>query len=231
MKRCSLFFLALPLVLLISTPVFAGPYSKAQLETLNFNLRVVMTGVDFYYSDTGTMPGSVGDLLQAGWIPANLRNPITDGSFDYYATDVSGGEIILIRNDNNHSVIRCLSPMDTVSGFQINGADIDGRMPFGPDLQMDAYQTWLQYSLFWYWNMYHEIPTSIEDMQNAGIWPFNGSEINPYTNGNLVIGGENPGDIFFATNGTEIKFTIYYSDDVIGCANLRFGDVQYMEHL
>jgi len=220
MSRNLYYIPVLFLVLLIAQPASAGVYSDTQLNTLNYNLDIVMSAVDFYYADTGSMPSSVSDLYYAGWIPANLKNPLTGGNFNYNATDASGGDITL-TSLGNECIFSCLSPTGDVTEISKFTSEIDGSLGYGPDLVMKSYQLRLIYTMLAYWSLENDIPYSIDDLVNTGIWPFDGSETNPFSGAPLNFYGHEPGDIYFAVGSKEAKFTIYYSGNSVGFANLN----------
>jgi len=98
----------------IAVPIFTGSIQKARETVLRQDLFTLRAAIDGYTMDKGKAPQSLDDLVQAGYLKAVPKDPITD-STSTWQPDM---EDYLISVDQNEPGIS-----DVHSGAPGNGSD------------------------------------------------------------------------------------------------------------
>ncbi|MCK4721289.1 hypothetical protein KAU08_11540 [bacterium] len=214
------------LVLAIIFMLFSGSGRADSVSTstghaISFNLQLITAAASLYFYETGTAPGSVNDLYQAGWVPGNLINPMTGNPLDYNAVECGPGDIVITPVNSTYSTITIFGPDGELSTFDLNEEFCWVRPSYnlrGADLIIANYSNRIQTALIKYWVDYDDIPYSIEDMQLAGFWPFDGTEVNPLTNEPLDFFSSDDGNLDFRFDPDEVVCTIHYENGRIAWA-------------
>ncbi len=145
-----------------------------QLNRMNYNLGMISGAVNLYYCENGKMPDSVAELLQSGLIPSNLLNLLSGQPFSYYADDCMEGDLVITNAVSDYCGITHLGIGDQPHTFEIYSADLPPCGHFGGDLVLWGYMMRVHNAFLSYWADMDDEPLSIDDLREAGYWPFDG---------------------------------------------------------
>ena len=230
-KLAYLFFIGLMMVFVLGShqPVKADSDLNEEINRVGYNNALIGAGVNFYYYDTGNLPGSVFELYEAGWIPGNLVNPVTDEPFDYNSVEKGPGEIIITPIDDQHVILYIGVPNGQEFEGDLESSMYSTAIHTGPDLRVAHHRHRVQLSFIQYWRVYQDLPMSIEDMKDGGFWPFDGSEVNPYTLEPLQFDNSDPGNLRFTFDIDKVRCTAYFPNNRAGAASLsrEFGEMYF----
>lgn len=215
--KATTIFTCVILSIVLSLPVQAN-LSSDTVNRMNYNLGLVSSGVNFYYQMNGEMPQSVYDLLEAGWIPGNMLNPFTGEAYDYLANDAMGGEVIISDASQNSCDLTILGFQNTLHTYDLHSDDIHPWNGTVEDRLISGYIHRVENAFRWYWADEQNIPQSIDDLKDTGYWPFDGTELNPYTGHSLAFNSDSVGDLEFRFEGEDVKCIAYYPEDRTGAA-------------
>lgn len=173
-------FIISPFLTHAQQPIDVEPVENVEIH--GFNLSIISMGINHYYFDHDEFPQSVAVLRDEGYIPSNMNHSVTGREFNYDPEEVAEGDFAIKYVDETHISIHSIHP----SGFEF---EIEVERPEQPELYEDENDRFMllyffrvQRALFYYGENYGEIPVSIEALAANGCWPFDGFEINPYTN-------------------------------------------------
>jgi len=164
------------------------------------------------------MPQSVDDLLEAAWIPGNMLNPFTEEAYDYMANDAVGGEVIISDVSNNYCGLTILGFRNTSHTYDLYSDDIHPWNETEEHRLLSGYIHRVETAFRWYWADEENVPQSIDDLKTAGYWPFDGTELNPYTGNPLVFNSNSSGDLEFRFEGEDVKCIAHYPEGRTGAA-------------
>jgi len=217
MKIRTIFLCVVIGLALLSLPVQAS-LSRDSINRMNYNLELVSSAINFYYQNNGEMPQSVNDLLEEGWIPGNMLNPFTGEAYDYQANNELGGEVIISNASRDYCGVTILGFRDTPHTLDMTSDDIHPWNGTAEDRLISSYIHRVEDAFRWYWADEQNIPQSTDDLKTAGYWPFDGTELNPYTGHSLSFNSDSVGDLKFRFDGEDVMCIAYYPDDETGAA-------------
>jgi len=88
--------------------------------------------------------------------------------------------------------------------------------PLSPlDQKIAAQHRWVSTALDHYYRWYDDIPESIGDLQQAGLWPFTGSEINYITGEPLQFDSKAPGNIMISFASGKVLTRVVFSNNTV----------------
>ncbi|MCX6646242.1 MAG: hypothetical protein NTY09_07785 [bacterium] len=215
--------------LVIMNPALADSELNEEINRISYINSLIGGGVNYYYLDTGSLPGSVNELYATGWIPGNLVNPVTDEPFNYNSVERGPGEIIITPVDNQHVILYIGLPNGQEFENDLESSMYSTTNYTGSDLRVANYRYRVQFSFFQYWRVYQDLPTSIDDMKDKGFWPFDGSELNPYTFEPLRFDDSNPGNLRFSFDLDEVMCRVYFQNNGVGAAGFdrEYGETYF----
>ncbi len=208
------------LLFILAVPAEASVYTQSGVNQLNYNIGVITAGARVYYAENEYWPSSIGDLLDDGWIPRNLQNPLTGEPMDYGASDCQTDDL-LITNSEGIPYLNCLSPSGSSTEIDLTESDCGQLGHVGADLILYNYQVRVHNSFKAYWGEFDSLPESIADMQDAGFWPFDGNELNPLTLEPINFYNAAPGDLNFVFEADRVSCGFIFTDGSVGAASLN----------
>ena len=154
------------------------------------------------------------EMYRAGALPGGLRNPI-------------GGELLIgnppLENpldlhfnfiDEQTVEMTFISSDGETHSVEINTERFTSTDRSLIDQKIFAQYSWASGAIHhYYFHNDKQIPESIADLQAAGIWPFDGSEINYLTGNPLKFFSKEPGDLYFDFEPEKAKVAVLFSNN------------------
>jgi len=197
----------------------SSEYDFAELvERGNYNLALVTEGVRQFYWVNGWIPDSLQDVVDAGFIPSNMVNPVTGERLN---TNSRGENLCDVYYEPAEHftgiIVTCLAPNGLYMDWDVEFVPYGSTTYTGPDLVISHYYYRIDCALECYWRLYKHCPQSQQDLIDTGFWPFDGTELNPVSHGLLYFYGREAGDLRLEFLGDEVRCHYYMTNDRFGC--------------
>jgi len=208
----KVFILACALSVLLSTDVLAQQADRGQNARVNYTLEIMSLGVNQFWMANARMPYSMDEVVQAGMLPRNLKNPITGNDLNLYAQSPALGEFVYSHSSDQYATFLFTRAGSAIEEYELDATTYGGpATTTGPDFVLVMYLTWGFFALENYYLETKQVPTSLSDVQGSGYWPFT-DEKNPITGEALDFYTVKPGNICFRFNGTQVHVYAIQSD-------------------
>jgi hypothetical protein len=194
---------------ILTTPVRAQPDDSVRHRQV-YNLNVITLGMSLYYSHHGRLPQSLRDLMDGNWVPGNLANACTGETITGDSTDAEpGGYLIECLGNEGMRLTYFRDGRNTVLEYDLEELMIGPERLTLEEARTHLWMSWAFRCLQAYEGITDELPESIDDLIEAGFWPFRGVT-NMVTGKPMAFDSDNPGDMHwvFKDNLIGVRFTL-----------------------
>jgi hypothetical protein len=167
--------------------------------------------VNQFWMANARMPYSIDEVVQAGMLPRNLKNPITGDDLDLYAQSPAPGEFVYTRHSDQNAGFLFTYKNGASHEYPMDASTYGSATTSDPDSVLGLYQMWGFFALENYYMETKQVPTSLSDVQGSGYWPFT-DEKNPITGEALDFYTVKPGNICFRFMGNQVYVYAIQSD-------------------
>jgi hypothetical protein len=185
------------------------PQDRSAYLHFQYNKAFISSAACWYWILTGNMPESIADLYDESLIPSNIVNPVTGGSILVDQENMGPGDIVLISaslTDDSRQLAEYAimePPTNIKRTTPITRSITFSEQPSPEDMRVQLHQEWMQESLVSYSEEYRRLPTGIDEMRDAGYWPFDGV-LNPVTGEPISANSDKPGDFYMVFTPDEV---------------------------
>ena len=176
----------------------------------SYNLRIISGGVNYYWKANHTMPSSIIELRDAGLLPTNMMNPVTDQALNLDPDYPEPGEFKFELINDQTIEITYVTPDGISSTATLDTSYYSDDHFNDANRRMSMYLGWVYSSFHTFYNEKGFVPGSIDDLINSGYWPFEG-QLNPVTGMPLQFYSTELGDLNF-TFGYKAQAGAYFSN-------------------
>jgi hypothetical protein len=189
-------FLAVICILASSQTKAAQPDQKG--GWFSYDTNVVSKGIVLYYNFNGSLPSSISELIQGGWVPDNITNFATGDKITGDSPDGTDGGLAIHRLTQTD--IELVINIDPNNPFRANfGSDFMMKNETGlpmEQIQKKKLYFWAQACLEGYHYAQGVLPQSVNDLVSTGFWPF-AKVVNFYTGSPILANSNDPGDMLW----------------------------------
>lgn len=185
-----------------------------------YNLAISSAGISEYWKITGSMPDSFGQIYGLGLLPTNLVNPFSNQPLRLDPANPGPGEFRMDRINDNEATITISLPEGKVQTQRIDSSKFSRNAIQRSDVdrRIFLYIAWAHVSLHRYFADKGVVPQSVDDLRNAGYWPFDG-QLNPVSGQPLKFFSKEPGDLNFKF-GYRAQACAYFTDGTFSCVSV-----------
>lgn len=176
------------------------PPARAQLDDATryrraYNSNLITQGMSLYYKHHQRLPQSLSHLIETNWVPPNLVNPCTGEIITGDSPDSSPGGYLVEQIGTQGLRITCFREgRPTVIEYDLEDLGAGMERLTLEEARTNLWMSWAFRCLQAYHNTTGELPGSIDDLIDAGFWPFEGLA-NMVTGKPMAFSSDNPGDM------------------------------------
>ncbi|MCX6644927.1 MAG: hypothetical protein NTY09_01000 [bacterium] len=214
------YFLVVCFCILLVKPAMADEFGRSLFYRFSYNVQIITLGVNYYWKANNVMPSSILELRDEGLLPLNLINPVNEQPLNLNPGFPGSGEVTIEKLDDQ--IVQVTS---AVPGGDIMQANLDSSLYTITDNELDEanrkmvlYLNWAYVSFQKFYNEKGFVPGSIDDLINAGYWPFEG-QLNPVTGMPLQFYSTEPGDLNY-TFGYKAQVVVHNRDGSVAAISV-----------
>jgi len=188
---------------------------RSLTDQIGYNLQMTSLAVDFYWKDNGRLPSSTDELVESGFIPDGLTNPVTGDLLDLSAAEIEPGGIRLSCIGDSSAILAFVMANGAENEISLDSSFYTELAVDIRNIRMALYMQWADIALKQYMKEFDEIPAGIDALMENGYWPYEGCK-NPFTGEPLEFTSSENGDMSWEFTDQFVRVVAYFIDGTPG---------------